>query len=622
MPSSRRSKRRFGWRARLLLCAVATVVALLCGEILIRTIGMAPEVKPLWLSQEDSDDLAYMRSRNPILGFELKPSYRNDNADLSISVPRTNTHGQRDVERTVEKPKGHERILLLGDSVVEGHGLAAVDDTMSQQLEHLLTDGTTEVLNFGVSGYCTRAEVELLEVKGLKFDPDTVVVVFTENDFQNFNPEALQVDTAVERPEFVKQLFLYSELFRVCCIQFNWFRFGVEVDPVAWNQQAIGDNNVTRGLQRLNELQADHGFECLIAVWPRFTDDGFDDLHQMPDSDDLVIERLGRVYGFPVIRLSESFQQLPSDDDNPLNPRRQLTTGDGLHPSPEGNRMAAQFLKAALTQLRDGEFASAQLALPPDERITELAAIEEALARNQSASASPHAAYAVGYNNTGQQLEREGKLNEARRHYEMALEVNPQYAEAMCNLGSLALLEGGDGEAMLHYEAALKVNPNLAPAHLGIGLLHARAGRTQDAFKRFSEVLRIDPDSEKAHFNLGALYNNQGDLAAASRHFGAALRINRDSVEAMFHLANLKLQLGDPSTAEHFYHEVLELDPLHVPAMTNLGIVLSQRGAFNEARRRFLRALEIDPGSVGARQNLAALEQQIAEQKLQQHAPK
>ena len=79
---------------------------------------------------------------------------------------------------------------MLGDSVVEGVGLRDLDDTVSRQLEKLYPDGRTEVLNFGVSAYCTLAEVELLEVKGLAFDPDVVILVFVENDYLNFNREA------------------------------------------------------------------------------------------------------------------------------------------------------------------------------------------------------------------------------------------------------------------------------------------------------------------------------------------------------------------------------------------------------------------------------------------------
>ena len=105
---------------------------------------------------------AYMRSDNPILGSELKSSYRNPKADRVTSAPRTNRHGQRDVERKLEKPAGVRRVILLGDSVVESSEVPDIEKVMSRRLEQMFPDNTLEVLNFGVNGYCTLAEVELL----------------------------------------------------------------------------------------------------------------------------------------------------------------------------------------------------------------------------------------------------------------------------------------------------------------------------------------------------------------------------------------------------------------------------------------------------------------------------
>ena len=149
--SSRPNRSRL---ARIALAVAALLVALVLAEVGIRAAGLAPAVKAIWVSDEES---VYRRSANPVLGFELKPNYRNDDPNPNQSYPSTNAWGQRDVERPIEKPAGVARILLLGDSVVEGHGIMEIDATISRQLERLFPDGSTEVLNFGVSGYCTRS---------------------------------------------------------------------------------------------------------------------------------------------------------------------------------------------------------------------------------------------------------------------------------------------------------------------------------------------------------------------------------------------------------------------------------------------------------------------------------
>jgi lysophospholipase L1-like esterase len=265
-PSKKRPRASHRRLAGPAVALCATLLALLAGEGIVRLLGRAPEIKAIRLGSAHDTvreyECFYKRSTNPVLGFELKANCRSDNPDFIQTYERTNSHGQRDKERALEKPDGVRRILILGDSVVEGYGLRE-SETISRRLEDLYPDGSTEVLNFGVSAYCTLAEVELLEVKALRFDPDVVVIVFVENDFDNFNREAFPLGGTIDRPAIAEVLFEKSHLFRLTSVQLNLFHFGAEADPVRWNKDAIGDNNVAEGLSRFRQLADRHGFQPL-----------------------------------------------------------------------------------------------------------------------------------------------------------------------------------------------------------------------------------------------------------------------------------------------------------------------------------------------------------------------
>ena len=116
-----------GWVAKVALLLGSTLLALVISEIALRILGLAPGVKPIVVSDFST---VYTLSSNPVLGYELKASYRDENANLIVSYPRTNSHGQRDIERTVEKRPGLRRVILLGDSVVEGEGIREIDRTI------------------------------------------------------------------------------------------------------------------------------------------------------------------------------------------------------------------------------------------------------------------------------------------------------------------------------------------------------------------------------------------------------------------------------------------------------------------------------------------------------------
>ena len=62
-------------------------------------------------------------------------------------------------------------------------------------------------------------------------------------------------------------------------------------------------------------------------------------------------------------------------------------------------------------------------------------------------------ANAVAHGNLGSWLATQGRADEARRHLERSLEIQPRFNEARFNLGNLDLQQGRNAEALVHYRA-------------------------------------------------------------------------------------------------------------------------------------------------------------------------
>jgi len=96
----------------------------------------------------------------------------------------TNSFGYRDSEIPLEKGEGVKRVLLIGDSVTFGHGVSR-KDTYSDKLERMLNqnfpNSRFDVINTAVPGNSPFQEFHDLK-RGLKFDPDLVVIQFVLND--------------------------------------------------------------------------------------------------------------------------------------------------------------------------------------------------------------------------------------------------------------------------------------------------------------------------------------------------------------------------------------------------------------------------------------------------------
>jgi Tfp pilus assembly protein PilF len=135
------------------------------------------------------------------------------------------------------------------------------------------------------------------------------------------------------------------------------------------------------------------------------------------------------------------------------------------------------------------------------------------------------------HNNLGNALKRQGKIEKAIKHFNIALQINPGYAKAHNNLGTALATQGKADEAIKHFGFALYINPNYAAAHSNIGVALAGRGELEKAVVHFREALRLQPDFAKVHSNLGAALVRQGKLREALKHFHTALRLKPDDVQ-------------------------------------------------------------------------------------------
>lgn len=548
---------------KLGLALAATLFALLLSELVVRVLGLAPEVKAIDL---ESADCVYKRSINPILGFELKANYRNDDPDFIATYERTNAHGLRDRERSLEKPPGARRILLLGDSVVEGHGLAETD-TISRQWEALYADGKTEVLNFGVSAYCTLAEIELLARKGLAFEPDVVVVLFVENDFDNFNREAFALESATQRPEVVEGLFQRSEFFRLASIRLNLFQLGAEADPAGWNSEAIGDNNVFEGFKRLRGLADREGFKPVVVVWPHFSDEAVVERPLVPEGSMPVVEALAAVHGLPCARLAPVFERSWNEAGREPSPRLAFSSGDGLHPSPQGAAIAASGLREIVAELEAGRLVprsgvAEDVALEWVESLGEVTPdyarlfhgqgvsllkdgrYEEAIANFRKAL-EEDLSHAGAHGNMGLAYERLGDLPRAKQAYLRAIELQSDFEQAHFNLARLALSEGNVDQAISSLRWTIEISPDHADALNLLGMELGKAGKFGEAQAHLEKAVQVEPDFSEAHNNLGTVYAAQGDLGKAVEQFREAVRSDPANEGAAARLKQVEAMLRD-----------------------------------------------------------------------------
>ena len=128
---------------------------------------------------------------NEQIGYEPKPfALLETKDDLgSICFEKVNSEGFRAPEYTIPKPEEVLRILAVGDSVVQAFSVAykrtweqVLQDRINQRFASLGLNKKCEVINTGVGGYVSWQALQRLGNRGLKYQPDLVLVLVGAND--------------------------------------------------------------------------------------------------------------------------------------------------------------------------------------------------------------------------------------------------------------------------------------------------------------------------------------------------------------------------------------------------------------------------------------------------------
>lgn len=146
-------------------------------EFLLHAIGYPPNVPNHTRLFLEHDSLRGWRNAVGVQAMYATPEY-------SVLLAY-NDRGIRGPEIPYEKPDDTYRVLILGDSFVDGYTVE-FDNRVSEVLQRLLREaqltGSVEVLALGTAGYSTDQELIWLETEGLLYEPDLVVLLFYYND--------------------------------------------------------------------------------------------------------------------------------------------------------------------------------------------------------------------------------------------------------------------------------------------------------------------------------------------------------------------------------------------------------------------------------------------------------
>lgn len=216
------------------------------------------------------------------------------------------------------------------------------------------------------------------------------------------------------------------------------------------------------------------------------------------------------------------------------------------------------------------------------------------------------------------------RLQRAIRYYEQALEIDPNYAQALGGIAAAWLwLEDYGGvagsEAFPRAEAAarraLEIDPNLAEALSAIGFVMDRANTGTPAETRayFERALEANPSYVEAYNLYGDVLLDLGELDAALEIRKRAVEIDPLSTFFQSRLASGLADRGRTEAAEQVIEEIFEAAPQDTYGHEQLANQRSQQSEIAEAIGHYRFVHENRPGDPYSAAQIAILFAQAGE---------
>lgn len=200
-------------------------------------------------------------------------------------------------------------------------------------------------------------------------------------------------------------------------------------------------------------------------------------------------------------------------------------------------------------------------------------------------------------NNLGNALARSGRLKEAIERYEAAIQQREAYAEAWSNKADalLALDKENRDEAITCYEKALEINPQWGEALVKLGGAYHAADKLKEAEVAFRKALRLNPNNVRCLTAIAATLERLGKLSSAAAHLRHALTVAPDDLAALKALGHITLKAGNSVEAKHVLGRARELVPADPDVLYSYANCLLRMEQLQDAMDLYLRVRELQP---------------------------
>jgi tetratricopeptide (TPR) repeat protein len=175
-----------------------------------------------------------------------------------------------------------------------------------------------------------------------------------------------------------------------------------------------------------------------------------------------------------------------------------------------------------------------------------------------------------------QMHETSGNFVEAEAAYRKALDMDPNYLDALIGYARLEDRQGNFEAATKFYQRAIRKYPKDASVRNDLGLCYHRRGKLPEATRELQKAVELDGESKLYRNNLAAVYVEQGKNREALQQLVAA----HGTSVGNYNLGYLLTQKKNNAEALKYFRAAAEADPSLTAAQQWIAQLSSPAGAY------------------------------------------
>ena len=191
-----------------------------------------------------------------------------------------------------------------------------------------------------------------------------------------------------------------------------------------------------------------------------------------------------------------------------------------------------------------------------------------------------------------------GRIDEAEKDIEGALDINPHHAELLMMKGYTLVFKGRHEDALLTIDESLSLAPDNAATLALKGQTLAILSRETEAVEYLQRAVATNPSDASVFFMLGALFRKLKDYNKALEALNKALDLAPDYALALVGKGRVLHDLNRNEEACELLQRAVELDPTLGLAFSILGKTLIKLERYEDALKAIDQAISLLPNEL------------------------